>query len=173
MGFKLINKDSLAKIISTGFFVGYAPVAPGTCGSFFALALYFLLTEYLSFDNISILNIHIPSFILYLFLLTFLFLVGVWTATRCESFWGKDPGKVVIDEVVGMLITIGFMPLNFTIMLAGFFIFRAFDIFKPPPIRLLEKLPGGWGIMADDVLAGVYANIVLRLIIYYVPFVKV
>ena len=173
MGFKLINIDFLAKIISTGFFVGYAPVAPGTCGSFVVLVLYFLLSAYFSFDSICIFNIHIPSFILFPFLLIALFFLGVWSAARCESFWGKDPGKVVIDEVVGMLITIGFMPLNFTVMLTGFFIFRAFDIIKPPPIRRLEKLPRGWGIMADDVLAGLYANIVLRLIIYYVPFLKV
>ncbi len=93
----------------------------------------------------------------------------MWSASHCETFWGRDPGKVVIDEITGMFITFGFIPVNFKILWIGFFIFRAFDIIKPPPIRRLEKLPGGWGIMADDVLAGVYANIVLRLLIYFFP----
>ena len=167
------KSDFLAKIISTGIFVGYFPVAPGTCGSFVVLALYFLLHRYVACDDIHLLHIHISSFILLPFLVIVLFVLGIWSAARCEYFWGKDPGKVVIDEIVGMLVTIGFIPLNGAIMVTGFFVFRAFDIIKPPPIRWLEKLPHGWGIMADDILAGVYANIVLRLLIYYVPFMKV
>jgi len=80
-----------------------------------------------------------------------------------------DPGVVVIDEVVGMLLTLAFVPVGWAGVLAGFVLFRLFDIIKPYPCARAERLPGGWGIMADDVLAGVYANVVLRVASVLVP----
>lgn len=89
-------------------------------------------------------------------------LLGVYSAGKVETLWGKDSYRVVIDEVAGMAVTLLFMPLSPVTLAAGFVLFRFFDIIKPLGIRRLEKLKGGWGVMLDDVLAGVYANLVLR-----------
>lgn len=91
---------------------------------------------------------------------------GFWVADKVEAGWGKDSSKVVIDEVAGMCITLLFVPVTVTYVLAGLALFRFFDIVKPLFIRKAEALPGGWGVMADDVLAGVFANIALQLIVY-------
>lgn len=92
---------------------------------------------------------------------------GIPAATRVERQTGHtDPGFVVIDEVCGQLITLIGAPLGWKSLLAGFILFRAFDIVKPPPVRSLERLPGGWGIMLDDVAAGLYALLVMRLLLH-------
>lgn len=96
--------------------------------------------------------------------LAILFL-GTWSSYKVESGWGHDSSKVVIDEVAGMMITLLWAPVNFKYALAGFILFRFFDILKPLGIKSAERLPGGWGVMADDVLAGVYAFALLRLVI--------
>jgi phosphatidylglycerophosphatase A len=91
--------------------------------------------------------------------------LGVWSAGKVESQWGKDSAKVVIDEVAGMCLTLLFIPVKWQYMLIGLVLFRFFDIVKPLYIRRMEKLNGGWGVMLDDVLAGIYSNIVLQLIV--------
>ncbi|RYY22961.1 MAG: phosphatidylglycerophosphatase A [Chitinophagaceae bacterium] len=96
--------------------------------------------------------------------LTILFL-GTWSSGKVESIWGHDSSKVVVDEVAGMMITLLWVPINITYVLIGFILFRFFDILKPLGIKSAERLPGGWGVMADDVLAGVYAFALLRLVI--------
>ena len=88
--------------------------------------------------------------------------IGVYSAGRAAPEWGKDPRQVVIDEGVGFLFAVAFLPPSAGTIIAGFFVFRAFDIVKPPPARQLEVLPGGWGIVADDVVAGLYSNVVIR-----------
>lgn len=103
-------------------------------------------------------------------LIAVLFVVGVWAGTTAErSFGGIDPGPVVIDEVVGMLITLAFIPVGWSGALAGFFLFRVFDVFKPYPAGRFEQLHGGLGVMADDAMAGVYANISLRVVMWLFP----
>lgn len=92
---------------------------------------------------------------------------GVWSASEVEPHWGKDDKKVVIDEVAGMLITMLFIPVTLTSLLVGLVLFRFFDIVKPLYIRKLEKVRGGLGVMLDDVVAGVYANIILQLLFYF------
>lgn len=92
-------------------------------------------------------------------------LIGIYVGDKVEPFWGKDSYKVVIDEVAGMLITMVFVPHNPWLLLAGFILFRFFDMVKPLFIRRLEKLPGGTGVMLDDILAGVYSNILIQLFI--------
>ncbi len=87
------------------------------------------------------------------------------SADRVEEIWGKDHNRVVIDEVAGMCITLLLIPLKSQYTLTGLILFRFFDILKPFGIRKLESLPGGWGVMADDVLAGIYSNIILQLIV--------
>lgn len=87
---------------------------------------------------------------------------GVWSSSVVEKVWGKDPSKVVIDEVSGMAIGLLLLPVNVKYVAAAFILFRFFDIVKPLFIRKLEQLPAGWGVMADDVLAGVYTNVLLQ-----------
>jgi len=167
--------DILALAIATCG-VGYMPIAPGTWGSAVGVGIYFLLHEAAvrvagnSGNRIGT----VPSesshliFTTLLLLIAIIFsLVGVWAATRVERLRGqKDPGKIVIDEVAGQLITFLFIPLisPWWIIAAGFFLFRAFDIWKPYPIRRLEALESGLGIMADDVLAGLYAATILAIV---------
>ena len=158
-GFKKVQSNNVidftARLISSGIFIGYVPVASGTFGSLLVVVPFLLLSDY----GVNIFWIFLP----------FLYFLGVWTASYCEELWGKDSGRIVIDEIVGMLVTLVFLPVNVKIVWLGFFIFRAFDIIKPPPIRWLERLPHGWGVMTDDLIAGIYANLVLRLIIYFFP----
>jgi phosphatidylglycerophosphatase A len=91
--------------------------------------------------------------------------LGVWSAGKVEAAWGKDSSKVVIDEVAGMCISLLAVPVRWQYILIGLVLFRAFDIAKPLFIRRLEKLNGGWGVMLDDVLAGIYANLLLQIIV--------
>ncbi|MFA6247854.1 MAG: phosphatidylglycerophosphatase A [Mucilaginibacter sp.] len=95
-------------------------------------------------------------------------LLGIYVGDKVEPFWGKDSYRVVIDEVAGMLVTMLFIPPNLYYLLIGLVLFRFFDIVKPLGIRKMEALPGGTGVMMDDVLAGVYGNIVLQVIVYFV-----
>lgn len=93
--------------------------------------------------------------------------LGIWSANAVEPQWGKDDKKVVIDEVAGMCISLLFIPLTLVNLLVGLILFRFFDILKPFYIRRLEKIPGGMGVMLDDVAAGIYANLLLQLLLYF------
>lgn len=142
----------LALAIATVGGVGYAPVAPGTAGSAAGLAVYAALRL------VRVPGAEAAAIVL-------LFAAGVWAATRAERHFGTtDPGQVVMDEVVGMLVTLARIPVGVGGALAGFLLFRLFDIIKPYPARRLERLYGGLGIMADDVAAAVYANVALHLL---------
>ncbi len=127
--------------------VGYAPVAPGTAGSLLtALVLWFV-----PFSR--------PALILFFLAVT---LAGFWAAGRAEQvLGGKDPGPIVIDEVAGMTLTVLAVPLTPATLGAGFVLFRLFDVAKPPPARAVQRWPGGPGVMADDLVAGLYALAVL------------
>jgi phosphatidylglycerophosphatase A len=94
-------------------------------------------------------------------------LLGIWSANEVEPHWGKDDKKVVIDEVAGMCISLLFIPITISSLITGFILFRYFDIAKPLYIRELENVRGGVGVMLDDVVAGVYANIILQLFLYF------
>jgi len=146
-------KENLpAKLISTFFFAGYFPFAPGTFGSLITLIIIWFL---------------IPGFFYILIPISMgLFLVSVWSAGRAEEVFGKDGSPIVIDEVTGMAISLVFVPHQIGCYLAAFFLFRFFDIVKPPPARNAERLKGGWGVTLDDVVAGVYANLSLHLVLY-------
>lgn len=141
--------------IATGFGVGYSPIAPGTLGTLVAIPIYYFLSE-------------IPSPLYEITLVGFFFL-AVWISENAEIFFGKkDDQRIVIDEMIGFLITMLWIPKTIHFILIGFFLFRFFDILKPFPIRRLEtRLKGGWGVVLDDVLAGVYANIILQIASYY------
>jgi phosphatidylglycerophosphatase A len=147
----------LAVFLATAAYTGYFPVAPGTVGSAVGLVVYGLVwwTRSVSVE---------------VGLIAGLFAVGVWAGTIAERYFGGiDPGPIVLDEVVGMLITLAFIPVGWTGALAGFFLFRVFDVIKPFPAARLEKLHGGLGVMADDAMAAVYANVSLRILIAMFP----
>ena len=132
--------------MATGFGAGYSPVAPGTVGTLVAIPLFILLSRW-----------GVSGVLTGLIVMTAL---GAFLASKMEQMTGtKDPGSVVIDEITGYLVTMLGSNPDPLYILAGFLLFRLFDILKPPPIRRIEKaVPGGAGIMLDDVLAGVYAN---------------
>lgn len=94
---------------------------------------------------------------------------GVWSGNIVEPSWGKDSSKVVVDEVAGMCISLLFIKISLPSIIGGLILFRFFDIAKPLGVRKMEMFPGGWGVMADDALAGIYANIVLQIIIWVTP----
>lgn len=147
----------LAVFVATAGYSGYFPFAPGTVGSAVGLVVYLLVWWS-------------RSIAVEVGLIVVLFLAGVWAATTAERYFGGvDPGPVVIDEVVGMLITLAFIPVGVSGALAGFFIFRVFDVIKPYPAGRLEGLHGGLGVMADDVMAAIYANISLRAVLWAMP----
>lgn len=107
-----------------------------------------------------------PHVFLQLIAAVFITALGIWNGNIVEKDWGKDSSRVVIDEVAGMAISLIAAPVTLAHVLTALLLFRFFDIVKPLFIRKMEQLPGGWGVMADDVLAGIYANILLQLILY-------
>ena len=147
----------LAVFIATVGYCGYFPIAPGTVGSAAGLVFYVLVWW-------------TQSPIVEVGLIVALFAAGVWAGTTAERYFGGiDPGPIVIDEVVGMLITLAFIPVGWSAALAGFVLFRIFDVLKPYPAGRFEQLHGGLGVMADDAMAAVYANLSLRFLIWLVP----
>jgi len=141
------------KLLGSGFYAGYLPKAPGTWGSFFALIIYFIP----GFEN--------PS--LMIFMISLFILIGVPIADKFEAVYGKDPKECTIDEVVGMWITLLFLPKKIWWIILAFLIWRVMDIIKPFPVRNLEKIKGGWGVILDDILAGIYSFITIQLVIFY------
>jgi phosphatidylglycerophosphatase A len=150
------------KLAATVFGIGYLGKGVGTIAAFFACICWYLLWAG-----------NYPPVTIAILLTLAVIALGVWSGNKVEPLWGKDHGRVVIDEVAGMFITLLFVQVTIPYVLIGFILFRFFDIAKPLLIRKLEALPGGWGVMADDILAGVYANIVLQLIVWLIlPNVK-
>ncbi|GJM45442.1 MAG: phosphatidylglycerophosphatase A [Gemmatimonadota bacterium] len=149
---------AVLRIYATGLWTGFFPVASGTAGSLLALALW-LCVPILPLGQEGVLT---PGTIAFLVVVL---LVGVPACKNSEAEFGEDGGPIVIDEVLGVWITIaGLAPTPF-VAIAGFLLFRAFDIFKPWPAGMAEKWGGGWGVMMDDVFAGIYAAIALRLLL--------
>jgi len=144
-------------ILATWWGTGYAPVAPGTVGTIAAIPLFLLL-------SLLPLYGYIPCVLA-------IGLAACWVAGRAEQIFGeKDNRRIVIDEVVGLLITMAAVPPTWPYLLAGFVLFRIFDVLKPPPIRFIERtVKGGWGVVLDDVLAGIYAQISLRILAILLP----
>ena len=138
-------------LLATGFGVGHSPIAPGTAGTLITIPIYYFFSA-------------IPSPIYELTLITFFFLSS-WISGQAQNHWGRqDDPRIVIDEMMGFLITMLWVPKAALFVIMGFFLFRFFDIVKPPPIRLIERVKGGFGVVLDDVVAGIYSNIILHLL---------
>jgi phosphatidylglycerophosphatase A len=145
------------KITSTSLGIGYIGKGAGT-----AAAVVTCLVWYAAHPDG---HNFIPALIVTLLISA----LGIWSGNVVEAIWGKDHNRVVIDEVAGMCIALLWVPVTPLNILMGLILFRFFDILKPLFIRRLEDLPGGWGVMFDDILAGVYANIVLQVILRFIP----
>jgi len=141
----------LEKLLGSGFYTGYIPIASGTFGSFAAVLIYLIP----GFENLYII---IPAIIIFT-------IYGIFIGNKFEKLYGKDPSECTIDEVVGMWISLLFLPKNLIITAAAFFLWRIFDIIKPYPARKLESLPGGLGIMIDDVVASIYSLLTIHIIL--------
>ena len=151
-------RDRISFLFATGGYIGTIPGAPGTYASLATTAAYYLIYRI----NFRIL----PE--LHLSVLCLITVAGVFAAARVSRSLGQeDPKVVVIDEVAGQLTALLFLPINFFNLVFGTFLFRLFDIWKPYPIRKLEALENGVGIMADDLLAGIYASVFLHLTNWY------
>lgn len=143
------------KLAATVFGIGYLGKGVGTVAAFVSCICWYLLWH----NNYQVM----PSVLLTIAVIA----LGIWSGNKVEPIWGKDHNRVVIDEVAGMFISLLFVPITLPYIATAFVLFRFFDILKPLLIRRLEALPGGWGVMADDVLAGVYANIILQAIVWF------
>ena len=149
--------DRVVIFLATGFYIGYMPFAPGTFGTLIGLPVCYLMTR-------LHVGLALTGVVLFIFL-------AIGLASKAEKVSKqKDPAHIVIDEIAGLLVAFTGLPFNLVTALGGFVLFRAFDILKPFPIRLLEKkISGGSGIVLDDVLAGIYANLILRILMGMFP----
>ncbi len=147
----------LEKIIGSVFFTGYIPFASGTFGSLAALMIYLIP----GFENPTVMLIGI----------SFFSVIGVKIGTKFEKVYGKDPSQCTVDELVGMWISLLFVPKTLVNVIIAFFIWRLMDIVKPAPARQLEKLNGGLGIMIDDVVSGIYSLIVIHILIHFMKLI--
>ena len=143
-------------LISTLFGVGYFPKVPGTAGTIVAACVYWLLPG--SWLESFPVNLY---FIISVLILS---MISVFLVSKAEIELGHDNGKIVIDEFWGYMLAVAFLPKTLFVLILSFVLFRIFDIFKPEPVNLLQKLPKGWGVLADDLMAGIYANLGIRLI---------
>ena len=138
----------ISKLIATVFFIGYIPFGQGTAASLAALPIYILVR-----DNL----------ILYFLLVVFSLAVGFWSSSVAEdSFQKKDPPQIVIDEFSSLFLVYLFIPFSLKFLVTGFLLYRVFDIFKIPPIKKIQRLPAGYGIMLDDMASAILTNLILQ-----------
>jgi phosphatidylglycerophosphatase A len=147
----------LGLFVATCGYLGYVPIAPGTFGSAAGLVVYAAVR----WSGSAGLEVAVIALLL---------AIGVWSGNVAERhFGGVDPAPVILDEVAGMLITLALIPVNLPGAIVGFLLFRLLDVIKPWPANRLEALPGGFGVMADDAMAAVYGNMVIRLLVAVMP----
>ncbi|MBK5719381.1 phosphatidylglycerophosphatase A [Dysgonomonas sp. Marseille-P4677] len=143
-------------IIASGFGSGFSPYAPGTAGAALATIIWLILSFFIS---------SCPLLLITLGLIVIFTILGVWSSNVLEPAWGKDPSRIVVDEMVGVWIPLLAVDNgNLYYALLAFVLFRLFDIFKPLGIRKMENLKGGWGVMMDDILAGIYSLLILLVL---------
>jgi phosphatidylglycerophosphatase A len=146
--------DNIALFIAQGAYSGRAPIAPGTAGTVVGVLLYLFMKDLgpLAYSAVCVAVIA----------------VGTWAAGRADGMFGtKDNSTIVIDEIAGFLVAMLMVPGTWRSIIAAFFLFRFFDIAKPFPLRRLEEVPGGPGVMLDDIGAGVYTNVVLQVASFF------
>jgi len=142
------------KILGSFFYTGYIPIASGTWASFLALIFYFIF-------GLDRLEVVLPIIVLFT-------VIGIIIGNKFEEVYGKDPAQCTIDEAVGMWISVLFLPKHFVLLGVTFFLWRLFDIYKPFPAGKAESIPGGLGIMLDDIISAVYVCIIMNLLNLYI-----
>ena len=148
--------DKLVKLLSTFFYIGYLPLAPGSMATIAGALIAYCLRD------------QIPAYVLVFAAIT---ACGFLVSDRMEKIVGqKDPTCIVIDEVSGVMIAFFLLPFSWPVIFTAFFLFRAFDMFKIYPVNKFEPMPGGVGVMMDDIVAGVYTNIVMQIAIRWAGF---
>ncbi|MDO8536492.1 MAG: phosphatidylglycerophosphatase A [Candidatus Omnitrophota bacterium] len=141
----------IIKMTTSFFYLGHSPFMPGTLGSLAGLGIYFVVKDKLP---------------IYAFSIVFLFILGFLFSAEAEKIYKrKDAQMIVIDEACGMMLSLFLVPYNIYIMILGFVLFRTFDILKPPPARQIEKFSGSFGVMFDDVIAAIYTNFILQVVV--------
>jgi phosphatidylglycerophosphatase A len=148
---KFGDKGFLTRLLATFFFSGYLPKAPGTWGSAFTMLILFFVWP--------------PQWYYQLVAIIIVYQFGVYISGKAEQYFGRDGRPIVIDEVAGQMVALFMAPTKFLPFMLGFVLFRFFDIVKPPPAKTWESLPGGRGVMADDIAAGFYAACILQIIL--------
>jgi phosphatidylglycerophosphatase A len=148
------RRNDLIIFVATGCFSGFLPYMPGTWGTFAAIPLVMI--------------VHKGEAAVQALAASLFFLAAVWTAGRAEVLLGRrDAGPIVVDEMCGFLVSLTWLPLTVWTLTLGFVFFRIFDIVKPPPIGNLERvLRGGWAVVMDDVAAGIFANVSIRMLLF-------
>jgi len=151
------------KLIASGLGTGYAPFAPGTAGSILGIVLFYLFNYILNGLNIE----PWPIIPLNLFAIIFVLLIGAYSIKKVHQIWEHDAPQIVIDEIVGVWIAVFALPFQWQYYLYALILFRFFDIVKPFFIKRLDRMQGDWSVMLDDMLAGVYANIALQILVHF------
>ncbi len=154
------KKITFSTLVASLFLIGFLPIAPGTFGSLTAYGIYLLLPGWI-YDGSC------PAFLP--LMIIGLSLLAVVICRRAEKVLGEDAGSIVLDELLGYFVATLFLPHNWLIGLYAFILFRVFDIAKPFPINRSQRLRGGWGVVVDDLIAGLYANVLLHIIIRVYP----
>ena len=145
--------QKISRLVATLFFIGFCPLAPGSVASILAVGAYLLVKN---------------NALIYFFLTGVSLILGFWSANLAEnSFTGKDPRQIVIDEFSSMLLVYFFIPFSWKFLIIGFLLFRFFDILKVPLLKKLERLPRGYGIMLDDITAAILTNIILQILRFF------
>lgn len=149
-------KNNIIEIVTTFFYVGYVPFAPGSVASLAGLFLFYLIKG---------------NILLYIFFILLFLFLGLLLATKAEKLFNKKDARcIVIDEVLGMLLSLMFMPYDIKVVIIAFILFRIFDTLKPYPAGRLQNLPGSLGIMSDDIVAGLYTNVILQVALRLLSF---
>lgn len=157
---------SFSKIIASGLGTGFAPVAPGTVGALLGVILFYALNIFWLDISLQPMTIHALNLAVIILVL----LIGVYSIGKVHKVWPHDAPQIVIDEVIGVWIAVFALPFDYRIYFFGFILFRFFDILKPFYIKRIDRLKSSWSVMLDDVVAGVYANIVLQILLYFKVF---
>ena len=151
------------KLLASGLGSGYAPIAPGTAGSLLGILIFYFFN--FAFNSIKFQALEITA--INFLVITIVLLAGVFSIKKVHQQWRHDAPQIVIDEIVGVWIAVFALPFHWQYYLYALVLFRFFDILKPLYIKKLDKLKSNWSVMLDDVLAGVYANITLQILVYF------
>ncbi len=162
----------ISVFLASCFYIGYIPIMPGTFGTAFAAIVAYLLPQSWFYELTgysSLWEVNIAGQIIFTSVILLISFFSVRISSQAEEILGHDNKRIVLDEFCGYMLSIAFLPKTWLLLVYAFALFRVFDIAKPYPVNKLEKLKSGWGIMADDLMAGLYTNLLLQVLIRVYP----